>query len=95
MTTATPATLSRATGAVARLAIALALCLGLLGGGTAEALTPPAKSPEEAARRAQTQVGGGRVLGIHQQQSDGQRYYDVKVLSGGKVRVLRIRGDQQ
>jgi|GEM_PF-4951170 len=95
MTIATATPPARATSAIAHLASALALSLLLLGSGTAEALTPPAKSPEEAAQRAKQQVGGGRVLGIHQQQRDGQHYYDVKVLSSGKVRVLRIRGDRQ
>ena len=45
----------------------------------------------EAAKRAQAQVGGGRVLGIKlRNDSSASPYFDVKVLDGSKVRVLRI-----
>lgn len=60
------------------------------------ALTPPKKkgarlSREEAAKRAQKQLGGGKVLGIKLRNSNSEApYFDVKLLDGGKVRVLRI-----
>ncbi len=69
----------------------------------ARALQPPANddsntatpgkrlSRDEAARRAQKKLGGGRVLGVRLRDGDSRvPYFDVKVLDGGKIRVLRI-----
>ncbi len=46
---------------------------------------------DEAARRALARAGGGRILGIKLRNSNSTTpYFDVKLLDGGKVRVLRI-----
>jgi len=48
-------------------------------------------SREEAARRAQKKLGGGRVLGVRLRDGNSRvPYFDVKVLDGGKIKVLRI-----
>ena len=55
------------------------------------ALTPPKLTREEAAKRAQQKLGGGKVLGIKLRNADTDvPYFDVKLLDGGKVKVLRI-----
>jgi uncharacterized membrane protein YkoI len=46
-------------------------------------------SPDEAANRAQM-MHGGRVLSVTSRSDDGRRYYRVKLLSRGQVRVVRI-----
>ena len=48
-------------------------------------------SKDEAARRAQQRLGGGKVLGVRLRDSNSTLpYFDVKVLDGGKVKVLKI-----
>jgi uncharacterized membrane protein YkoI len=48
-------------------------------------------SRDEAVRRAQQRLGGGKLLGVRLRDSNSKLpYFDVKVLDGGKVKVLKI-----
>ena len=79
------------------------LAVALLVVSPGWALLPPAsgdpdtvqpgklRSKDEAARRAQQRLGGGKVLGVRLRDSNSTLpYFDVKVLDGGKVKVLKI-----
>lgn len=56
-----------------------------------KSVNSPLLTRDQAAKRAQAQLGGGRVLGIKLHSgSSSVPYFDVKLLDGGKVRVLRI-----
>ncbi|MEM7208242.1 MAG: hypothetical protein AAF434_10480 [Pseudomonadota bacterium] len=74
------------------------ISMTLLSPSSGFALTPPSTneqvpnvSREEAAKRAQKQLGGGKVLGVKlRNQQSTKPYFDVKLLENGKVRVLRI-----
>ncbi len=81
----------------------LMLAAALLVVSPVWALQPPASdgpdtaqpgkllSIDEAVRRAQQRLGGGKVLGVRLRDSNSKLpYFDVKVLDGGKVRVLKI-----
>ena len=62
------------------------------------ALEPPDSgsglSKQEAAKRAQQKLGGGKVLGVKLRDGKSSKpYFDVKLLDGGKVKVLRIEAD--
>jgi nitrous oxide reductase accessory protein NosL len=70
---------------------ALLLAAAIFAGAAAGAAeSAPATSKEQAAELAQKEVGGGKVVGIDEQTD----YFDVKVLSGGKLRVVRIQKPQ-
>lgn len=50
-----------------------------------------AANAQQAAQIALQQSGGGKVLGVSTEtDSNGQRVFAVKVLSNGRVRVVRI-----
>ena len=73
--------------------LALALALGVLGplGAPSDALAD-AGSRAQAIDQAMAASGGrGKVLGVREVSENGQTYYAVKVLTDGRVRVLRIR----
>ncbi len=46
---------------------------------------------QDAAKQAQKENGGGRVLGVKQTTKDGSIMFEVKLITNGKIRVLRIK----
>lgn len=75
--------------------MALLLILGVMVlGSAAPAFAQSASSREQAITIAQQQTGGGgRVLAVREGTTpDGQRYYTVKIINNGRVRVIRISG---
>lgn len=46
---------------------------------------------QDAAKQAQLENGGGRVLGVKQFNKNGSRVFEVKLINNGKVRVLIIK----
>lgn len=50
---------------------------------------PPNVAPAEAARRASREYGG-RVLNVALEDGPGGPYYRVKLLDGGRVRVVHV-----
>ena len=53
----------------------------------------PGMSADEAAGRAQSMYGG-RVLSVSPESDGDRRFYRVKLLSDGRVRVVRIDSDR-
>lgn len=49
-------------------------------------------SPAAAIEQAQAQTGqNGKVLGVREKtDADGSAYYEVKILDGGKVQIIKI-----
>ncbi len=47
-------------------------------------------SKEEAIKIAQQRNGGGKVIGVIENSIKGKKSYDVKLISGGKVRILTV-----
>ena len=45
---------------------------------------------QDAAKQAQKENGGGKVLGVKQTEKNGKVIYEVKLITDGKVRVLSI-----
>ncbi|MFK7993692.1 MAG: hypothetical protein AB8B87_06125 [Granulosicoccus sp.] len=72
---------------VIALIMALVLC-----GGTTSADAAGASNAQQAAQIALQQSGGsGKVLGVNTEtDSNGRRVFAVKILSNGRVRVVRI-----
>lgn len=46
---------------------------------------------QDAAKQAQKENGGGRVLGVKQTEKNGSVTFEVKLITDGKVRVLSIK----
>lgn len=46
---------------------------------------------QDAAKQAQKENGGGRILGVKQTEKNGSVIFEVKLISDGKVRVLSIK----
>lgn len=75
---------------VPTLAFALTLggVLGLVPGQSAHA---QANSRSQAIEQAMSRAGGrGQVLSVREIREGGSSYYDVKILTDGRVRVYRI-----
>ena len=71
------------------------LILGVMVlGSFSPAFAQSASSREQAIAIAQQQNGGGgRVLAVREDtKADGKRYYTVKIITNGRVRVIRISG---
>lgn len=85
--------MSRRAGRRLALAAVAALALGALS--PIDARADGARSRGEAIEMALERSGGrGKVLGVRETRDGGGRIvYEVKVLSDGRVRVHRIRGD--
>ena len=45
---------------------------------------------QDAIREAQDRNGGGKVLGVSESRKNGKLTYKVKLISDGKVRVIRV-----
>ncbi|MES1950814.1 hypothetical protein S4A8_08145 [Salinisphaera sp. S4-8] len=54
-----------------------------------ESRPPPNVAPAEAARRAAREYGG-RVLNVVLEDGPGGPYYRVKLLDGGRVRIVHV-----
>ena len=69
-------------------ALTLGAVLGLVPGQTAHA---QASSRSQAIEQAMSRAGGrGQVLSVREVREGGSSYYDVKILTDGRVRVYRI-----
>lgn len=70
-------------------ALALALTLGVAPPRDAHA---QAASRSQAIEQAMSRAGGrGQVLGVREVREGDASYFDVKILTDGRVRVYRIR----
>jgi len=74
------------------LVLALVASLTLVSMATApDAYAAGAANAQQAAQVALTQSGGGKVLGVSTEtDSNGQRVFAVKILSNGRVRIVRV-----
>jgi len=74
------------------LVLALVATLTLVSVTTApDAYAASAANPQQAAEVALEQNGGGKVLGVSTEtDSSGQRVFAVKILSNGRVRIVRV-----
>ena len=70
-------------------ALALTLTLGL---GVAPEVHAQAASRSQAIDQAMSRAGGrGQVLSVREISEGGASYFEVKILTDGRVRVYRIR----
>ena len=74
------------------LVLALVASLTLVSMAAApDAYAAGAANARQAAQVALTQSGGGKVLGVSTEtDSNGQRVFAVKILSNGRVRIVRV-----
>jgi len=80
----------RAAASIAAPLLAVAL---LASPGAVSDAAADAGSRSEAIAEALSRSGGGKVLGVKETTgSDGRREYAVKVLTDGRVRIVRGRG---
>ena len=71
--------------------LALVTVLSLVAVSTSAVHAAGAANAQQAAQVALQQSGGGKVLGVSTEtDSNGRRVFAVKVLSNGRVRVVRV-----
>lgn len=71
--------------------LALVVALTVVGVTASPAHAAAAANAQQAAQVALQQSGGGKVLGVSTEtDGSGKRVFAVKVLSNGRIRVVRV-----
>lgn len=70
---------------------ALTLSVILLLPMSVQAQQAGSSTPEQAAKKALSQHGAGKVLGVRKKtRDDGSAYFEVKILTDGQVSIYEI-----